>query len=330
MASSIDFGAIISRSRDLTFKNKWLWVYGLVIAVFTGSSFNSGGGGGSSSSSSSKSSTINITPSNISEQGKKVLGDATNLFTQWVSSIPPQTWLLLIIGVLLLIILGLIIQWVALNWAKGALIRGIEDADAGEKVELSTTTKYGIKSLKDLFIFSLISGAMSLGIMFVLLAVYGLIALVLSYVKTLMVLWLVAAGIIGFFALIVMFVIFAMVVIYAERLVVLEGYAPWNAWKKGLSLSKGNFGNTVLMGLINSAIGCSVGCASSIVIFVVLLIPGIIFAIPFFSNEYPPVSIAGIVMLFLIFLFASMIVRAGIVVFNYSNWNQIFKKIYEK
>ena len=49
---SIDYSKIIQRSWEITKKNKWLWVVGIVIAAFGGGSGGSGGGGGSSSSTS--------------------------------------------------------------------------------------------------------------------------------------------------------------------------------------------------------------------------------------------------------------------------------------
>ena len=44
--SSIEYDKIISRSWQITKKNKWLWVVGIVIAAFGGGSGGSGGGGG--------------------------------------------------------------------------------------------------------------------------------------------------------------------------------------------------------------------------------------------------------------------------------------------
>src|SRR3989344_4515034 len=46
--SSVDYSRILKRSWQLSWKNKWLWVYGLILAIFGGSG-GSGGGAGFSS-----------------------------------------------------------------------------------------------------------------------------------------------------------------------------------------------------------------------------------------------------------------------------------------
>lgn len=313
---SIDFGATMRRSWDLAWKNKWLWVYGLVIAALTGSSYSSF----NNSFNSSKSTKPSV-------NAQKIVNDAITFVTTWLKQVPPQTWALLVVGILLSIILGIIVRWVALAWAQGALIGGLNDADENKTVTLKTTTTYGIKSLKDLIIFSVISALIWLGIIVGFLAVFGLVALALSFSKALMIVWLVTAGFLVLLTIFVASVLFAMISVYAQRLIVLEGIKPWDAWKKGLSLSKGNFLNTVLMGLLNSVVGCVVGCGTMVVIVVILGIPALVFAFPFFSGNFPPVSFVGLGLLTLIGLWANFIIRAALVVFNYSNWNLLFKAV---
>jgi hypothetical protein len=313
----MDFGAILTRSKDLTLKNKWLWVYGMVIATLTfstGASYNFSNG------------RWEKLPAN----NQKALEMAGKAINNWLSSIPTQSWILFGAGILLLVILSIVINWVTMAWAKGSLIGGLNDAQNDKKVDLENTSGYGLKSLKKLIIFNIINSLIFSGIIVVLFSIYGLVALVLSFVQPLMILWLIAAGILGFFTMIILMVILAMVGVYAERLIVLKGFTPIEAWKKGLSLGKNNFLNTILMGLTNSAVGCSIGCLTNIILLFALSIPGLFFAVPFFSGKFPLVSIVGLLILVLAYLYAGFLIRAGIVVFTYSNWNQFYKQIYEK
>src|SRR5688572_19088774 len=106
---NIDYGKIIKRSWELTWKNKWLWVMGLVLAVFGGGAGSSGGGG----SSSSNSSNINLPeaspspiPGNLESfqhQTSNVLGEATDILKGWFMSISPGSWILLIVLILLFV-----------------------------------------------------------------------------------------------------------------------------------------------------------------------------------------------------------------------------------
>ena len=321
MAAEIDFGSVIKRSKDLVFKNRWLWVYGLVVATLTGSGGSGFGNGFSTSDSKS---------GKIPPEAQKMVQEVGKAVTDWVATIPAHAWILFGIGLLILIVLGIIVQWVTISWAKGALIGGLEEADKGEIVTLQNTTHFGIKSLKKLIIFNIITSLISLGTIIALLVVYGLVSLVLSFIQPLMILWMVMSGLLGLLGLIIFLVVLAMVAIYAERLVVLKDFSPWEAWKKCLAISRGNFLNTVLMGLLNSGIGCGVGCVTSLVITTVLAIPAVILAIPLFAKNVFWPSIVGLIFLLLVWVTANSLVRAGLVVFNFSNWNQIFKKVYDK
>lgn len=315
----MDFSAIIRRSWELTRKNKWLWVYGLVIGTLAAS-----GGGGNNFSSFSKSFSPNS--DGTTTQAIDNFRNLWDLILQGLSRVPAWVWGALVLGVLALIILGLIIRWVALAWAKGALIGGLKDADREEKVTLESTTKHGLKSVKNLVIYGLLAAVISLGIILVLPVGIGLIGVLLMFSRPLMVFWFIAAGTVGIITFIVLIIILAMINVYAERLIVFEGLSPWQAWKKGLSLSKGNFLNTALMGIVNSLLGCAIGCGASIVLMAILAIPGLALAWPFFSGNFPPASIIGLLILVLLGVYASFIIRAFIVVFTFSNWNLFFKQ----
>ena len=244
MAVSIDYGGIIKRSWFLVHKYKWLWVYGLVLAAF-------GGGGGSGSSSSSGGSSSNSTNSNfikniptdtkgLEQKGQQVLGDATTAISQWAAHVSPGVWILLGLAVILLIIVGVAISIVIVNWAKAGLIYGLHEADQDKDVNLPSTSSQAMGKIKPLFKFSLIQ----FGLFMLLLSGLGLgsgvlavLWFILSFSKIVAIILVALLGIALVIAFIIFMVIFSMVGIYADRLIVLHGYSSWLAWKKSFSLT---------------------------------------------------------------------------------------------
>ncbi len=333
---NIDYGKIIKRSWELTWKNKWLWVMGLVLAAFGGgSSGGSGGGGGSSSSNTSlPGSSPSPDPTNIEnikQQTTYVLGEATNVFKNWITGIPVGTLVLLGLLILVFVIFTTAILWVLTSWAKGALIAGLNMADMDEAVDLKKVSPKGIAKIKDLIVFKLISFGITTVLILGIIFIIGIGFLIKLLIPVLGIIWLVLFGIVGVLAFIISMVLFVMLSIYAERLIVLKDYSPWNAWKKGLSLSKGNFIPTFVMGLINSVIGCTSGCVGLLLLGLVLGIPGYFLIAPSFDDgfHFPGIGqIIGIAVLFLIFVSINTLIKAVFIVFNYGNWNLLFKEIF--
>lgn len=318
--ANIGYSSIIKRSWHLTWKNKWLWVYGLILTIFGGS----GGGGGGNFPNFSGS-----TPKeDLPEKTSQVLGAATN----WLSQVPVSTWVFLGIGIFLLVIVGVAVSLIIQNWAKGALIAGLQDADNAKPVTLATTSPRGLIAFKHLIILGLITIGIVLA---VLLATSLLVAVgyfLLSFSKVIQTVWLGVVGATAVIAFIIFAILTAMVTIYAERLIVLQNFSPWAAWKKGFSLGHHNFLPTAVMGIINMAIGCSVGCTGALASLLILGIPTLILLLPVINNgsqAFTAPIIIGLIILFLLFIHVQLLVRAALTVFNFSNWNLLFKQLYD-
>lgn len=335
--TNIDYGAIIKRSWDLTWKKRWLWVYGLVLAAFASgssfSNFNSFRNSGSSSSS-----TKSQIPADLPQQGAKVMGGATNALASWMAHVSPWMWVLLVFAVLVSILVYVLIVWVLSAWAKGALISGLDDADKDKEVNLLTTSPKGLSNAKNLIILSLISFGISFLVLISAMGIFGIGLLVFSVsgLSALAVIWGIIVGIAAFLTIVVAMVLIGMLGVYADRLIVLHHYSPWQAWKKGLSLSKNNFLATALMGLINAVLGCGIGCLS-LVLMGLLIVPVLVIFIPLLAVggilAAGPGAVVAAVFGLLLFIFAatyiSVGVRAIMVVFNYATWNQLFRKVME-
>lgn len=323
--AQIDYGKIIRRSWEITKKYKWLWVYGLLLASAGG-----GGGGGSGGRSSSKPTLPENLPDDIPGKTSYVLSQTTSLISEWFSHIPISTWIVLGLGITFILILVILGTVILKSWANGALIAGVHDADEEKEVTLTTTSPAGIKAIKNLILLGIISFCITLGLVCFALITIGLGFLVFSFSEILRTIWLVLIIICAVLTLIVLVVLLTLTSIYAERLIVLHGFSPWQAWKTGLRLSRGHFLHTLLMGIINTSLGCAVGCASLLISLIVLGIPAILLVIPLVSNfksAFTIPLIGGLVLLFLTFLYFNFLISAIFTVFKYSNWNLFFKII---
>jgi len=327
----VDYGAILERSWQLTKRNKWLWVYGLVLAVLGGSG---GGGGGGSGGGSAGSGTDKNLPEDLPEKTSQVLGAATTAIKDWFSQVPVMTWVGVGLLILLLVVLFLITRWILVNWAKGGLIAGLAAADREEEVSLVSTSGYGLKAVKPLVVLDLVGLGVGLLAILSLILVFGLLAFLIYLVPEpgRIILWVIE-GIIALPTAIGVFLLLGVVGIYADRLIVLEGVTPVAAWKRGLMLGKGNFLPTLVMGIINSAVGCTAGCLSLLALAVVLGIPAVVLLFPYFRGgwHWPPPGVwVGVGILGMIFIYGNLLVRIILTVFSYGNWNLFFKETMRK
>lgn len=325
----LDYGKIINKSIDVVKRNKWLLIYG---ALLGGSLGSSGSGGGSSSTSTKTPSDIkspDIKLKDIPSETSKVLGETIGSLTTWFHSISPATWALIILAVILIAIVSIVFGLVIRNWAKASLIIGAQMALAEKEVNLKNTSPLGKAKTKSLIIYSLIVIAIVWGTILALGLIGTLSYLLLSGNGALLALWGVFIVVPGVIWLVITLIMAAMTSIYAERLIVLDGYKPWDAWKKGLSLSKGNFIPTVVMGIINTLGTGIFGCLTMVVALVILGVPSfLLIYVPFSRGGYPPFISWVFMGLFIVALILTMtLVQAASSVFKHSNWNQVFETL---
>lgn len=328
----IDYPKILKRSWYLTWKNKWLWVMGLVLAIF-GAGSSSGGGSGRSMNSISATPTPQPIYDQINVQSPDVLGEVSNMLSNWFSNISIYSWVLSITAILFFILFTVVVSWIITSWAKGALIWGLHEADKDVDVNLVGVSPKGISKIRDLLVFRLISLGLTILTVLVLLVVVGLGFLVKVFFPLLGMILLVLLGLAGLLCFIVAMILIIMLNIYAERLIVLKNISPWQAWREGLSLARKNFVTTICMGLINSALGCGFGCGS-LVILLLVFGPFVYLTIyPVLKNGIESINLTQIsvlVIILILFFSVNTLFRAVFVVFNYGNWNLLFKEIFSE
>jgi len=110
--------------------------------------------------------------------------------------------------------------------------------------------------------------------------------------------------------------------IYGSRAIVLKNYTPWNAWKIGLKMAWKYFFKTLKTGIVSVVLSSLMGIAATLLILIVLGIPGLIL---YTIGIYLPILV-----LLLIFAWASAAVTGFIAVFKTSLWNQVFRQTWKE
>ncbi len=341
-----DYGKIINRSIEISKKYKWLWVYGLALAATAG---GSGGGNfgrigqnfGNQNSSQTPPLPISsplpfqkLENSNNLNQSKEVLETFTNSFLDWLTSVSPQTWFLLFIGVLGSAVLGIVISWVLSAWLNGSLIAGLRLANQEKEVTLKNSSPLGIKNIKGMIVLTLIQTVVLIAIF---LAIF-IVAFGAGFVVS------ISNSNLGGLAIIPLAIFFiwlflqlGLTAVLSQRALIYDSLPAWKAWKKGWRLTLRNFFPTILMGIISGISGVAFGCVTNIVLLIVLGIPGFIFGLPLVNAISKDISnfsltdywgsVAFLAMLLIIFGLANIFLRALIVVFSASNWNLWFEEL---
>jgi len=122
----MDIGEVLTRTWQITWKYKGLWVLGLLAGCGTGG--GGGGGGGSGGSSGG-----NFSGGNYSGPMQQ--------FQQGIESVPVWVWVLLAIVVLLLIVVFIVLGVIG----TGGLIAGFKRADEGHDIRLGEAFRLGAK-----------------------------------------------------------------------------------------------------------------------------------------------------------------------------------------
>lgn len=266
----MDYYSILRRSWEIVKKHKVLWVFGLVLASFSGST---GSGGGNSSSSTKDLQKIfeqkDQIPPQTGEKISQILGAMTSdpkaFFLSLIQSIPPAFWVAFVVGVVAAVLFYLVLGIFMRNWAKGALFTLAAEADANNEVSLRKGSLQGLRAWKRLFISHLILGG-GFVVSFLIIGVVIAIIFGISSIAKFLVLVPALLTIFAIFAFFIALVVVMVWSVYTDLSISLEDM-PWKrALKYSWHLTKKYFWQTLMMGGINIGIGC----LSSIIVLVVL------------------------------------------------------------
>jgi hypothetical protein len=139
----MDFGGILKRAWEITWKHKGLWVLGILAGCASGGSGGGGGRGGSSM--------------NYSFNGNEFPG-----LQRTFETVPEGTWIAIAFGILCLILFLALLFWVLGALGQSGLIAGFKAAEDGEDVTLSSAFQSGTKFFWKLLIIQVIVGVLSI------------------------------------------------------------------------------------------------------------------------------------------------------------------------
>lgn len=139
----MDFGAILTRSWEITWKHKGLWVLGILAGCASGGSGGGGGRGGSG---------LNYSFN----------GDEFPQMQRTLEQIPEVTWIAIALALICLGFFLALLFWVLGALGQSGLIAGFQAADAGEDVTLSSAFQSGTRFFWKILIIQLIVGVLSI------------------------------------------------------------------------------------------------------------------------------------------------------------------------
>lgn len=307
---------IYSKSLEVAFKHKALWVIGIVVAVFSG-------GGFSFQQNLNLRDTGNLKTAFDSAKFEQLF----EYFRNIISSIPIFIWLIFFLSLFLSLVIGFIFTLVVRNWALGSLIGGISEALEEKIVTLKTSSEHGIKSLKNLLWLNIIPWLLYL------LILLPLIIFVIILLNLLLPLGFILAVILALLALIGLLAI-AAIQIWATRVAVLEGKSGEESFFEGWQLVKDHLFKMVVLGCSNTCISCLSGCVLSCFVITIIVPLGLSGAFFYSLSHENPIITFGLLAIGLIFiipLLLGIILFRGIyTVFNYSTWNILYREIHQE
>ncbi len=292
----MDYIALFKRAWHITFKYKFLWLFGL----FLGISANFTGG----------------TNYNFEkEESTEVYKNLQNFLAE------NFIWLIVLSSILLALFLIFIFLRIA---SEGALISSINQVEEKEEINLARSFKLGlhyfwkILAIKFLFGFSLFVAFIIIGaptaILFILnMPLRGFVLLLL-----------------GLIIFIPLFIIFSFIIIFSLRFAVIKKQRVIKAIKSGFKIFRENIGPTLITFLILFGINA----VTSIILILFFLFLILIFGVPSLILGGVLYSTFGliipIILLYfgvLIFISTSFLINAILNTYNSALWTLTFRKI---
>lgn len=259
----MDFGEILGKAWKIIWKNKVLWIFGILASC--GANGGSSGGGGNSSINQSSSSWGGDSFGGMFPQAEQFFGRVESFF----ENIQEGTIILIIIGIAILVLLLAIITLFISSIGKAGLIYGASQADEADEAAEKLTFKQVWNGGKPFFwrivLLNLLVGAAS----FILILLLVLPAILLSLLTLGIGLFCILPLLcimVPVFWLVNMFIEQAMVAIVVEDLGIFDSIK--RAWQVVI---QENLGNYIVLGLILGIGGAIVGFVFALPMFLIAI-----------------------------------------------------------
>jgi len=290
----MDHIKILKRALNITVNYRALWIFGILLALTSGS----GNGGGSNSSSSSPNSDPNFNWQNPFGELPQLSPEVTNM------------WIGIAIGLACLFLITILIGSIARYVSETALIRMVDEHEnSGEQLTIRQGFRLGWSRMAwKMFLMDLLVGVSFVTIFLLLLALAALPLLVwltkntpLQVIGT-----IVSAGsiLLLVFVAIVAALAVTLILIFARRACVLENLGVRASLRRGYEMVKQRLGDLVMMGVMMFGIGLLWIIVTIPVILAVIVVAAVIAGLPallagsiagFFTEGATPWIVAAIV-----------------------------------
>lgn len=235
---------LYEKSWGIVKKNRVLWIFGMAVGI---------GSGGANFNSNLDTDSIERILNKEKETASilpNVLGEATDkgsqFFSQLISAIPVPILLVIGLELLIIVVAGIIISFVYGAWANAALIQGIQNAINVRAVSIRDCSEKAFGSIKSLIWLEIITFLILLGAVFAFMIP---ILLVVAINNTALTVIMVLLAILSIIPLILLF---ALTMIWAPLIVILDGKPAWESLKTGFALAKKKFWPMLGLGIVNS------------------------------------------------------------------------------
>lgn len=255
----MDFGEILSKAWKTIWKHKVLWIFGILASL--GGSGGGGGGGGSNYRTNG-----NFSQGNGDWNFNGLPPELQSFFermTDTVTNIPWYVWVLIALGVLVLIVAVTVIS----TFGKIGLIHGTRLADTSdEKLGFGTLFTKSLRYFWKVFFYGLLTGlAVFIGLMILIvpMVIFGIATLGIGMlcVVPLLCLLIPAMWIVG------------IILEQGTIAIVVDNLGIIGGLQRGWQVTKQNFWNLLLMGIILGVGAGIIGFIISLPILLVFLPP---------------------------------------------------------
>lgn len=319
----MDISSILSRSINIVWRNKALWILGFLAAL--------GGGGGSSGG--GNFSIPSGSGSGSGGSGTPGLPNLPRLNEQQIQGI------LVVMAALICVfaILGIIFAVIGVI-ANGGLIAGADDADATGKMSFGAAFKRGSARFWSLFgmrvvlwLPTLIVGAIVLAIVVVVFGA-AIAAAVSDSSSRNSAGPAILATLGGMFCLVIPVGLLAFVYdiisrgikVFGDRAIMLEGAGAMDGIRRGWSMFKSRLGDIFLIGLILVVIGFVAGILFAIVLGAIMA-PGVILLLTQMNTQIQTVTWILLAVSFVFAIIVTSLLAAVLIAFRATVWTLVYR-----
>jgi hypothetical protein len=245
----MDYAEVLKKAWNITWKNKGLWILGILAACTGGG----GGGGGSGSYQSS---------------GSRFTGREFPGLQRFFNNIPQDTLVLIIVAAVILALLIFVIVWVLGILGQAGLIAGVSQADEAGSVTLAEAWRLGLPHFWRM-----------LGAGLLVVAVAIVLALIVGIPTALIAGLTLGLGMIclaPLFCLLIPVGLLANVYItFVQNSIVVEKLPVMASFRRAWQVFRANLGTAIVMGLILLIGGFVVGLIIAVP-FIAIALPAIV------------------------------------------------------